>query len=50
MPRGAVIGGVVRNGATFVPKGDSTIEAGDRVIVFSMPGASGRSKLLFGRE
>jgi trk system potassium uptake protein len=50
MPRGAVIGGVVRNGATFVPKGDSTIEPGDRVIVFSMPNCIGTVEVLFGRE
>lgn len=37
MPRDAVIGGVVRNGETFVPSGISTIEAGDRIILFSMP-------------
>jgi trk system potassium uptake protein len=50
MPRGAVIGGVVRNGATFVPKCDSTIEPGDRVIVFSMPNCIGTVEALFGRE
>ena len=37
MPKDAVIGGVLRNGETFVPSGISTIEAGDRVILFSMP-------------
>ncbi len=37
MPRDAVIGGVLRDGETFVPSGISTIEAGDRVILFSMP-------------
>jgi trk system potassium uptake protein TrkA len=37
MPRDAVIGGVLRHGKTFVPSGISTIEAGDRIILFSMP-------------
>ncbi len=37
MPRDAVIGGVLRNGQTFVPSGISTIETGDRIILFSMP-------------
>jgi trk system potassium uptake protein TrkA len=37
MPRDAVIGGVLRSGETFVPSGISTIEAGDRIILFSMP-------------
>lgn len=37
MPKDVVIGGVLRNGETFVPSGISTIEAGDRIILFSMP-------------
>ncbi|MDH3250964.1 MAG: Trk system potassium transporter TrkA [Acidimicrobiia bacterium] len=37
MPRDAVIGGVLRDGETFVPTGVSTIKSGDRVILFSMP-------------
>jgi trk system potassium uptake protein TrkA len=37
MPRDAVIGGVLRDGKTFVPSGISTIEPGDRIILFSMP-------------
>jgi trk system potassium uptake protein TrkA len=37
MPRDAVIGGVLRDGETFVPTGLSTIKSGDRVILFSMP-------------
>ena len=37
MPRDAVIGGVLRDGETFVPSGISTIESGDRIILFSMP-------------
>lgn len=37
IPQDAVIGGVLRNGTTFVPSGISVIEAGDRVIIFSMP-------------
>lgn len=39
MPRGAVIGGVLRNGGTFVPSGTFVIEGGDRVIFFALPGA-----------
>jgi trk system potassium uptake protein TrkA len=50
MPRGAVIGGVVRNGSTFVPTGDSVIELDDRVIVFSMPNCIASVEALFGRE
>jgi trk system potassium uptake protein TrkA len=50
MPRGAVIGGVVRDGSTFVPTGSSVIEGGDRVIVFSMPACIGSVEELFSRE
>lgn len=47
MPRGAVVGGVIRNGRTFVPTGSSTIEAGDRVIFFSMPESIAAVESLF---
>ena len=47
MPRDAVIGGVLRDGATFVPSGTSTIKAGDRVILFSMPESISRVEQLF---
>jgi trk system potassium uptake protein TrkA len=50
MPRGAVIGGVVRDGDTFVPTGESVIEEFDRVIVFSMPSCIRAVEELFGRE
>ncbi len=50
MPRGAVIGGIVRDEDTFVPTGSSVIERGDRVIVFSMPACIGSVEELFGRE
>lgn len=49
MPRGAVIGGVLRNGRTFVPTGASVIEAGDRVIFFSLPESIAAVEALFGR-
>ena len=32
---GALIGAIVRNGAAIFPHGDDTLEAGDRVIVFT---------------
>lgn len=38
-PRNAIIGGLVRNGSTVVPSGDSIIDAGDRVIFFALPEA-----------
>lgn len=50
MPRGAVIGGIVRGDHTFVPTGASMIESGDRVIVFSMPTCIGSVEELFSHE
>jgi trk system potassium uptake protein len=50
MPRGAVVGGILRHGASFVPTGSTTIEAGDRVIFFSMPRSIDEVETLFGRE
>lgn len=34
LPDGAIVGAVVRGGEVLVPRGDTVIEAGDRVIVF----------------
>jgi trk system potassium uptake protein len=39
LPRGSVVGGVIRDGQAFVPGGSFVIEAGDRVIFFALPGA-----------
>lgn len=39
MPRGAVVGGILRKGKTFVPSGATEILPGDRVIFFSEPDA-----------
>lgn len=36
-PRHLLIGAVVRNGETFVPNGDSTFAAGDRIVIFTLP-------------
>jgi trk system potassium uptake protein TrkA len=38
-PRGAIVGAIARvNGEVLVPRGDATIEAGDRVIFFTLEG------------
>lgn len=50
MPRDAVIGGVLRNGETFVPSGISTIQSGDRVIFFSMPDSIATVEQLFAHQ
>lgn len=36
-PRGAIIGGVIRGNEAFIAKGDTVIQAYDKVAVFAMP-------------
>jgi trk system potassium uptake protein TrkA len=38
-PKGAIIGGVIRNNEAFITVGDSIIRPNDRVVVFSRPEA-----------
>ncbi|MEM9986551.1 MAG: TrkA C-terminal domain-containing protein, partial [Bacteroidota bacterium] len=38
-PRNAIVAGVVRGEQSFIANGETTIEAGDRVVVFTLPGA-----------
>jgi trk/ktr system potassium uptake protein len=40
-PDGMVIGAVLRNGKAVVPRGATRFAAGDRVVVFATPGATG---------
>lgn len=39
LPATAVVGGVVRDGTAFVPRGSTTFHAGDRMIVVASPDA-----------
>ncbi len=36
LPRGAIVGAIVRGGEVVIPRGDSIIRAGDRVIFFAL--------------
>ena len=36
LPKGLIIGAIVRNGDVIIPKGDSILESGDRIVVFSL--------------
>ena len=36
-PRPALVGAVVSNGQPFVPNGDSILNAGDQIILFTLP-------------
>lgn len=37
LPRGAIIGGIIRGDQSFIAVGDLQIEEGDKVVVFCMP-------------
>jgi trk system potassium uptake protein len=47
-PHGAVIGAIVRNGSLIIPDGSMRVEAGDRTVVFTLPGAISDLDRLFG--
>lgn len=47
LPRGALIGAIVHEEQVVVPRGDSTIEAGDTVIVLTTSGARATVERLF---
>lgn len=46
-PRSATIGGVIKNGKGIIALGDYPIEAGDRVVVCSLPRALSKIESLF---
>ncbi len=47
LPVGVIIGGISRNGTTFVPDGSTVIRPGDHVIFFSLPRDIKESVALF---
>lgn len=47
LPSRAVIGGILRNGDSFVPSGLTEIEAADRLIIFALPKALATVEALF---
>ena len=47
MPKGAIIGGVIRGNHTFIAVGDSQIQVNDKVVVFSLPEAIHKVEYLF---
>ncbi|MGH8916527.1 MAG: Trk system potassium transporter TrkA [Acidimicrobiia bacterium] len=47
LPAGVVIGGISRNGTTFVPDGSTVIRAGDHIIFFSLPNVIEEASALF---
>ncbi|HET9259629.1 MAG TPA: Trk system potassium transporter TrkA [Acidimicrobiia bacterium] len=47
LPIGVIIGGISRNGTTFVPDGSTVVRAGDHIIFFSLPRDIEESSELF---
>lgn len=47
LPVGVIIGGISRNGTTFVPDGSTVIRAGDHLIFFALPRDIQESTALF---
>ena len=39
LPHDMIVGGVIRGETVFVPKGDTEIHVGDRMIVIALPNA-----------
>jgi trk system potassium uptake protein TrkA len=50
LPEGLLVGAVVRDEETFVPHGNTTIEEGDTVVTFVLPGMRDRAERLFARR
>jgi trk system potassium uptake protein TrkA len=46
-PKGAIVGAVMHEDQMTVPKGDTQIRPGDRVVVFALPGALNELEKLF---
>lgn len=47
VPEGSLIGGIVRGNESHIATGDFQIEAGDHVVVFTLPQAIGKVEKLF---
>ncbi len=48
LPKGVLIGMIVRDGETTIPHGDTVLQAGDHLIVFALPKLSSRLDRVFG--
>jgi len=50
MPKGAIIGGIIRGNDSHIAVGDFQIEEGDKVVVFSMPESIHKVDKLFNHK
>lgn len=46
-PKDAIVGGIIRGNNSFIAKGDTRIQAEDRVVVFAMPAAVKKVETFF---
>lgn len=46
-PRSAIVGAVHRNNTVMIPRGDTQIQPGDRVVIFALPSAISAVEQLF---
>ncbi|PLX94231.1 MAG: hypothetical protein C0619_03315 [Desulfuromonas sp.] len=46
-PRGAIIGAIVRGEDYEIPTGDSSLQVGDRVVIFALPGSLNKVERFF---
>jgi len=46
-PRGAIIGAIVRDNDYEIPTGESSLQTGDRVVIFALPGALSKVERFF---
>jgi len=47
LPLGVIIGGISRNGTTFVPDGSTVVRVGDHIIFFALPRDIAESSTIF---
>ena len=47
IPRGAIIGAVLRGEEVIIPDGEDQLAAGDRTVIFTLPDAVARLDKLF---
>ena len=47
MPEGVLIGGIIRGEESFIAVGNLQIKAGDKVVVFALPGTKHKVEKMF---
>ena len=50
LPKGIIIGAIVRKGKVIIPKGDTSLEADDRIIIFSLSEDLPTLKMFFSQK